>query len=272
MKILLLFIFTTLTLSLTAQLVISGQIKDASTNEGILYVNIGVIGENVGTVSGIDGKFSLNIPEKHYSDLIRISIIGYESIEILSSDLEKKLRQNSIINLNPSNTIIEEVVISTSKLKSKKVGNVSYSDNVSAAFGSDTLGNEMGILIKIKKQPTIIKDFSFPVGQNKIGTIKFRLNIYDMKNGRPNQNILKHNIIIETDIEKGLVTTDLTEYDIVVQDDFLISLEWIENYDSSSLTFGAKFFSKPVWSKATSHGKWIKIPIIGIGLSATILY
>ena len=127
-------------------------------------------------------------------------------------------------------------------------------------------------LLKIKKRPTIIKDFSFPIGNNENGKIRFRLNIYEMKNGRPTKNILKHNIIIETEVKKGLVTTDLTEYHIVVQDDFLMSLEWIEEYDYDNLNFSASFFSKPVWSRTTSQGRWTKIPIVGIGFKATILY
>ena len=188
------------------------------------------------------------------------------------SELSSLLMKNEVLAMQQAKNMIEEIVISSAKLKSKKVGNLNYSDKVRAAFGTDTLGNEMGILIKIKKRPTIIKDFSFPVGRNDNGTIKFRLNIYDMKGGRPQENLLKENIIIETDIKKGLVTTDLTPYHIVVQDDFLISLEWIEDYNYDELNFSASFFSKPVWTRSTSQGRWMRIPIIGIGLSATILY
>ncbi len=261
-----------LTISVSAQLQLEGKIIDAETKQGILYVNIGVVGEGIGTVSGNNGMFELSVPEKHYSDPVRISIIGYESIEMASNELEKQLRANKVIELKPSAQLIEEVVIESSKLKSKRVGNTSYSKNIGAAFGSDTLGNEMAILIKIKKRPTIVKDFSFPISDNEEGTIKFRLNIYDVKNGRPAENILNHNIIIETDIKDGLVTTDLTPYNIVVQDDFLLSLEWIEEYDYENLTFNASFFSKPVWVRETSQDKWYRIPIIGIGMSATILY
>lgn len=272
MKSVFVILLSSFCLSISAQLSISGELIDSKTSEPVSYVNIGVVGEGVGTVSNTNGKFDLTVPEKHYSDPIRISIIGYESIEMPVNELEKILRKDKVVKLEPSATLIEEVVISSSKLKSKVVGNKSYSDNISAAFGSDTLGNEMGIAIKIKKRPTIIKDFSFPIGTNENGKIKFRLNIYDMKNGRPTENILKHNIIIETEIKEGLVTTDLTDYHIVVQDDFLISLEWIEDYDYDELTFSASFFSKPVWARSTSQDRWVKIPIIGIGLKATILY
>lgn len=263
--------FLLIAVSAQGQLSIQGSILDSESNEPISYVNIGVIGKKVGTVSRSDGSFTLDIPEQHYSDPIRISIIGYESIEMESNQLEKLLRKDPVIKLAPTATEIEEVVISSSKLKSKEVGNLRYRKTMHASFQSDTLGKEMGILIKIKKRPTIIKEFSFPI-LNELGKVKFRLNIYEMENGKPGRNVLKDNIIIETEVEEGLVTTDLSQYNITVEDDFLITLEWIEEYEEDKLHFGATIFSKPVWVRSTSQSNWFKVPLIGIGIKATILY
>jgi len=273
MKFQLTIFFAFILFSLNAQLDIAGTIIDQATQKPLSYVNIGVVGKNIGTVSDRNGNFILNaIPESHYSDTMRISIIGYESIEMEVNQLEKKLRTNSKIDLKSTNYEMQEVLISSSSLQSKKVGNLKWKDNISAAFGEDKLGNEMGIVIKIKKRRTIVKDVTFVLGKNDNEKVRFRLNIYEMKRRKPGKNLLKDNIILEATVKEGKVTTDLSAYNIVVEDDFLLSIEWIEDYPKDSLDFAASFFGKKIWIRETSQAKFIKIPIIGIGLSATILY
>ncbi|GLR17313.1 hypothetical protein GCM10007940_19280 [Portibacter lacus] len=272
MKSLLLLFVSFIAFNISAQIQLEGKIIDSKTSQPQSYVNIGVIGKNIGTVSDRNGYFSLLVPEENYSDKMRISMIGYESIEMQVNEIENLLKSNKNIDLNPSNYEIEEVVISATNLKSKEVGNLKPKKNIFAAFGEDKLGNEMGIVIKIKKRRTILKDVSFALGENLNDTVRFRLNIYDMEKGKPGENLLKENIIIETSIEKGIVKTDLSKYDIVVEDDFLLSIEWIEDYPKDTLSFGATLFNKSVWVRETSQADLVKIPILGIGLSATILY
>lgn len=272
MKTCLTIIFSCLFYLVQAQLNISGKILDQASKEALSYVNIGVIGKNIGTVSDRSGAFNLEIPEEHYSDTMRISIIGYDPIEYVCNELEKQLRTNAQIELKPSNYEIEEVVITSSSLKSKKVGNLKWKENIHAAFGEDKLGNEMGIVIKIKKRRTIVKDVTFVIGENKNDKVRFRLNIYEMKRGKPGKNLLRDNIILESTAKEGKVTTDLTAYNIVVENDFLLSIEWIEDYPDDSINFAATLFGKKIWVRETSQAKFSKIPIIGIGLSATILY
>ena len=70
------FLFT-ISYSLTGQTILKGKLIDAETSSPLSYVNIGVIGKNVGTVSAFDGSFGLSVASKYDSDLLRISIIGY---------------------------------------------------------------------------------------------------------------------------------------------------------------------------------------------------
>jgi hypothetical protein len=272
MRLTIVFALALLCFSAQSQQQLTGQVIDKKTKEVLSYVNIGVVGKNIGTVTDREGKFTLLVPEINYDDPLRISIIGYKSIEMKVNEVEKQLRNSRVIEMTESNYQMNEVVISSTALLSKKVGNTKYNKNIQAAFGEDKLGNEMGILIKIKKRKTIIKDVSFALNTTDLDTVRFRLNIYSTKRGKPVKNILKENVIIETTISDGLVTTDLSDYHIVVEDDFLISLEWIEDYPDGSIHFGATLLSKPIWVRETSQAKFTKIPIVGIGLSATILY
>jgi len=258
------------TLSSHAQLVLKGKVLDSESREELSYVNIGVIGKNIGTVSARNGSFELDIPEENYSDLMRISILGYEPIELESNQVEKLLLSQGSIDLKPAAYAIDEVLITSSKMTSKVVGNQKWKENVSAAFFADKLGKEMGIIIKIKKKPTLIKDGTFVLGSNENDTVRFRLNVYTIKKGRPDLNVLSEPIIIEAYKDDEVVTTDLEKYNITVQDDFFISLEWIEDYPDDSLHFAASLFSRPVLSRETSQANWFKVPFLGIGFYATI--
>jgi len=134
------------------------------------------------------------------------------------------------------------------------------------------LGNEVGIGIKIKRRPTIIKDFNCFIAKNAYGLVKFRLNIYELVKGKPGKILLNENIIVETEIEKGLLTIDLSEYNIVVEDDFYIGLEWIEDLGENGLMFSAGFFNKPMIYKETSQGEWSNARIMGLGFNVTVKY
>lgn len=52
-------------------------------------------------------------------------------------------------------------------------------------------------------------------------------------------------IVIETDIESGLVSVDLRPYDIVMENDFLVAIEWIEDLGIGDL-FSQQVFLDPV--------------------------
>lgn len=79
-----------------AQIIVEGVVKEAGSGNPISYVNIGLIGENIGTVSNDAGKFKLTIPEANARDTVRISMLGYAPqlfavSDFLSSLLIKKL-------------------------------------------------------------------------------------------------------------------------------------------------------------------------------------
>ena len=56
---------------------VSGIVKDAS-GETIIGANVSVKGTTTGTITDIDGKFSLNVP---VGSTIKISYIGYQDFE-----------------------------------------------------------------------------------------------------------------------------------------------------------------------------------------------
>ena len=81
------------------------------------------------------------------------------------------------------------------------------------------------------RRPNFVESFNFHISYNRFSAKAFfRLNMYKMVNGKPTENILKKNIIIGVEPKQtGMITTDLKAYDIVLTEDVLVTLEWIDS-------------------------------------------
>jgi len=255
---------------ISSQTNVRGTIKSQNSNEVLPYVNIGIIDKGIGTVTDDKGQFELNIFKYHHLDSLRVSIIGYTSQIFLVEDFIAKIRNSNIIYLEEKTEQLDEVVLTNKKMRTKILGNRTKSKIISDGFDSDKLGSEAGIVIKVKKRPTRIKKFSASIAKNEHKELKFRLNFYNLKNGMPNETILNENIIITSTIKKGLLEVNLEEYDIVVEDDFFVSLEWIKDFGIGELKFSIALLGSPVIYRDTSQGHWFKESLIGPGFNVTV--
>ncbi len=70
--------------------VIKGRIVDSDNKEALSYVNVGIPGKNIGTVSQKDGNFQIAVDPHLISDSLKISMAGYQSQTIPISDLLKQ--------------------------------------------------------------------------------------------------------------------------------------------------------------------------------------
>lgn len=85
---------------------ISGLVVDESTDHPIQFVNIYFEGTNKGTITDIDGYFSLTTNESH--DTIVISFVGYDQ-RMISVKVGQK--ENLTIKLKPQLVNLDEVVV-----------------------------------------------------------------------------------------------------------------------------------------------------------------
>ena len=104
---------------------ITGVVKDKSTGEPVIGVNVLVKGSTNGTITDIDGRFSLEVSS---SDILSVSYIGYMSQEITVSNKEV-----IDVDLQEDSTSLDEVVVVGLNTKKK----VNLTGSVSALSTKD---------------------------------------------------------------------------------------------------------------------------------------
>ena len=257
--------------------IMRGQVIDSKTNRPIAYVNVGIVNKDVGTVTNNSGDFKIVLNEAITdTDSLKFSMIGYEPIVYSITDFRNAFvgKRNALIKMNESVVEVGEVIIHGKQFKTKVLGNETESKFLGGGFGSEHLGTEIGIRANIKRKKTFIQDVNFFISYNRFDSVAFRVNIYKLKGRKPAENLLKENIIVRLGNEVGKISVDLSKYNIVVDDDVLVSLEWVEkkgNFQDSILVFSAALFSSRTYMRKTSHSKW-ETKRLGLGINVTAKY
>ena len=267
-----LFVFLLGLAVLNAQYILQGQVVDALTKDPLPFVNIGVLKKELGTVSNEDGFFFLEVPDVYATETLRLSMIGFDTRDFQVAELETILLSNNTLVLAEQTTFLEEVVLTAEKNWDTRIsGNSSTSKLLITGFTSNQLGNEIALFVKVKKTPAYIDGIQFSVVENIYPEVSFRVNVYSSTYRFPDENILKENIFVTLKQSEGLISVDLKEYDILVEDDVFISLEWIdEDLGSEGLWFSAGVFGKSIYARSTSHAEWKKQRGLSLGMSVTL--
>lgn len=227
---------------------ITGKVTNAETGAPVPFVNIGIQKLGMGTVSNTEGNYTLKY--KAGAHEVIFSSIGYE---VKTIPLQK-LIENPFILLVPKTVVLNEVIVNADKygrdvILGYKLDNKGHS----IGFSGRLLGTEIGAHIKVKKE-TALQSAHFTVNFTGPDSLLFRLNIYDFKDGNVGDKILKENVIINAPQRRGTFDIDLTPYQLIVNDDVLLSLEWVED-DNGLGNEGLMFRSKKVGSASNLYSK-----------------
>jgi len=243
-----------------AQGILSGNIIDVETSQPIPYVNIGIVELMKGTVSDDEGSFSLTYNSR--DDVISFSAIGYEPIKISVQEL---LDRKSV-TLTPVRYELEEITVQEKALgKLKNLGHNLKKRGQSVGFGSTQLGTEIGGLIKIDRE-TIIYSAHFTFNNVSEDSLLFRVNIYEMEDGKPFRNLVPENVLVAAPDQPGTISVNLSSYNIVTDQNVMLSLEWVkavtlEKNEIQGLSIRAdKTMRNPnAWFRSTSLAPFVKM-------------
>ncbi|HEY4936401.1 MAG TPA: hypothetical protein VII44_07465, partial [Puia sp.] len=226
-----------------------------------------------GTVSGPDGNFQVKIYPELIADSLTFSMAGYQTTKVGISDLLSRLKPVTI-SLKEKTSELKEVIITSKAMKTETKGNRTTSNFISIGLPLKFLGSETGIILHLGRKPVLLKSFSFNISDNRLDTAVFRLNIYNIKNGAPFENILHQNILVPVGKQTGKYTLNLNDYKLVLDGDVLLSLEWIEGSSMRSgngaIFLSAGLLNSATWHRLTSQAEWKKATGLGVGFNVLI--
>jgi hypothetical protein len=248
--------------------IIEGRITAAKDQSKLPYVNVGISGKGIGTVSDEHGHFRLDISNATMTDTLRISYIGYTAyIQDVASIREQGLPQP--VALTEQVFDLHEITVRPFDLVPVTLGNTFSSPAIAAGFKSDELGCEAGTIMRIKNGKTYyLNTAGFFVAQCNYDSILFRLNIYPYNKGKMGDVL--HQLPIYIKVTPGMkhVRVDLTPYYISVDQDFVMALEWIQDLPDKQkgFYFCAGFLGDGVMARETSQDDFEKFGWIGLGM------
>ena len=256
--------------NLTVLQLIKGRVIDNEHNTPLAYVSIGVLNKPKGTVSDTTGNFSFHISSENNLDTLQFSLLGYSNIKIAIKDFLAS--ENKTIRLKLNVIQLEEITIGKSTIKPNteiigrqangKLTQISIHNKTSV---DETVGSEMGMLYRTNRQNATLKDFNFYISASNFNSIKFRINIYSLKNGLPDSLINKKQILTTlANFKTGWTRVDFEEYAIKVPKEFVITIQWVESRMDKKenpitiVPFGLSPFSKNCFVRIASQDKWLK--------------
>src|SRR5690606_23391157 len=217
---------------------ITGKIIDSETGAAIPYVNIGIKDRSAGTVSDKYGNFKLNLNANIVAtNNVTFSHLGYGSKDFPVSNL---INKNNIIELDPSSTELEEVVVHFKAPKAKKIGRKSVGLGLMHAnFYSadekevdDRLGKEMGMIFNINKSCKV-DGLLFNITTNQFKYLKFRVNFYRIDKRLPSELINTKDIFFEVKGEyMGWYEANFADADVYLDSDLEkvgVTIQWVES-------------------------------------------
>lgn len=131
----------------------SGRIIISGTGMGIGFANIGIVGKNIGTVSDIDGNFTLDLEDDYDFDSLKFSMIGYESLWLLVDDFKKSPTKK--VYLSPRSYKLTEVKVTYHKYRKQRLGDPVTTHDLRSGFADNELGCELGVKVHVRKQAVL---------------------------------------------------------------------------------------------------------------------
>lgn len=244
---------------LKAQIRISAVIADELSHRPIPYVNVGIIDLSRGTVSDHAGRFWLHADTKE--DMVSISSIGFKKMKLNADEL---VRIDTIYLQRERYELAAVTVVGDKLDKEVVLGTRNEKRGHSVGFGSTQLGTEIGSIIEVS-EPTFIKTANFVLNHAKGDSLYLRLNFYDFSGEEVGEKLVRENVLVREKQRKGTISVDMKPYNLVLENDVLVTLEWLKNFNETGnkgITLDTQRSRRMsgVYIRYSSHGDFVKMP------------
>ena len=227
-----------------AQVEIRGTAISKKHGNAVPYVNIGIRGTNIGTASFETGEFEISIPNEHKNDSLTFSAIGYKTVTTAIWQLPTD--KQALIKLEDDVVMLSEVVVSSSRKIGDLTLGLSGKSQSAVQFSSPDGGAAMALLVNETNKSLALEMATIDISKNELPEFKLRCRIMDVQNGKPGKDLLNQSVVISSNIKKGLVSVDLSSYNLVVDGTFFIVFEWVLDKATSDYYKNLEG-SRPAW-------------------------
>ncbi|MEB2775901.1 serine hydrolase [Algoriphagus sp. D3-2-R+10] len=219
-----------------AQIVVKGEVRNAQSSQAIGYANIGILNSAIGTLSDLDGSFTILIPKEFESDTLTISALGFEKKGLPITQLIQT--ENKIVSLEERFEELNAITVTAKKIENRtyELGNSKYQGGVMEP-DSVYAGRAISLLIENKGKnsyeelqfPLYISKTRIRILRNNLKTFKFRVRIneVDPATGTPGKDLISKSLVKTSDMRNGWLDFDLSDLNLQVSGPFFITFEQI---------------------------------------------
>ncbi|MES2332535.1 MAG: carboxypeptidase-like regulatory domain-containing protein [Bacteroidota bacterium] len=252
----------------TDNITITGKILEQKSNQPLAYVSIGIPDKPFGTLSDTLGNFAFHIAKENVTDTLQISLVGYFSKRIAVKDFIGS--NQATISLSIRIVELAEVVVGHQKTYTETIGRQASGKFVQLSIHNkksvtETIGSEMGMRYKTSHAGAILKDFNVNLSANNFNSIKYRINIYSVKDNMPDTLLCNRQIFMTTDpFKTGWININLEPYQVKVNKDFIVTVQWVgsrmdhKEDPVTMIPVAMSLFSKNCYVRVAALDKWQK--------------
>ncbi|GAB3302328.1 hypothetical protein GCM10027511_16120 [Hymenobacter humi] len=264
--------------SLFAQ-TITGTVTSASSHQAIPFVNLGLPRRGLGTVSDEQGRYQLPYNAAYATDTVRVSSVGFRPLLLPFA----ALLAAPAISLTPEEVQLNEVSVTAAGAYQRlhTVGPDKPSSRIRFYLAANELGTEIGTVVHLPRRPALVQRLHVAVAQNEAGPLTFRLNLYRLDaQGRPTaEKLLAHDVFVTAAPTVGVLAVDLAADRLLLNEDFLLALEWVKAPAGApvadltkriSFRGVLKYGGGQLYMRRTSQAAWTKptiksnVPLLGL--------
>jgi hypothetical protein len=235
---------------------------NSSNKLPIQFVNIGIKGKNIGTITNEHGEFNIDIQDTLTNETLRFSCVGYKPQNARIQNLNSSYTSVTIA-LEPEIQIMREVEIKVKPLKDKSLGITAHNPLWGSAIShnpGDIIEVARTIIVKNKETKILSAHIYLNAAPSDSGT--FRLNFYYLKNGKPDSLAVNKSIISTLVLKKGWIKIDVNQECIYLNRDFAFAFEYLPTGNAllkkNDLMYGGKLGGNDGYFRLSSQGDWQK--------------
>lgn len=261
-KVLLILLLSIVQLYFVYAQTLTGKVTDIKTKEPLAYVHIGILNKNMGTISKEDGSFSINLSSASSIDQLVFSMIGYETFKM---EVGKINEYELSIKMIPKVYALKEVIVRAKKIKEPlKLGRYETTHTTTGQSGyvDYGYGREWGLQIFNEGKKYRLLDVRFHMRFNTVDSALFRIHVYSVKDGLPDENLLRKETFVKSYKNNHWIICNIEDQDLVISQNVIVTYEVVRFWSKRGgenqffFTHGSGYDRGQAFSRESSSDAW----------------